>query len=418
MALKEKLIDKAQKLIQKGYYDKAIAEYRSAAEADPRDISIRLRIGDLYVKLGKKPEAVKEYTEAARANAQRGFYLKAIAVYKQVLKLEDTLEVHNKLAELYTKQRLIADAISEYSYIVAWFERRGKTSEVLDLLKKMVEVDPNNIGVRLKLAELYQRLSFDKDALAEYSFIFDRLVQQGKLDKADLGLYNSNPADEKIITGLAELYRLKGDTFQQTRFLKLLFEYYKGSARSDEARETAEKIIGIKPADAEAAGFLKKLKKDEEKPVEIPVEAVSAPQAEAAPPVTGEPALISWPEEELEISVEGFEESDQPANAVLEQVDVPVAEQEPDVQAETETSSGEIEIELEDLLKGELPLMEAEGTPEAAPAGEPPLEEAPEIEIEFELHVEAAPVEDVAPQEDAAPVVAAQEEVLPEAEVS
>ncbi len=169
MALKENILDRAQKYIVKGYFDKAAAEYRAAIELDPKDISIRLRLGDLFVKLGNKAEAIKEYMEAAKANAQRGFNLKAIAVFKQVLKLDEAnLDVHNRLAELYAKQRLIVDAISEYTYIMGAFEKKGKTNDVIELLKKMADIDAENAGIRLKLAEYYQRLGFDKDALAEY----------------------------------------------------------------------------------------------------------------------------------------------------------------------------------------------------------------------------------------------------------
>ena len=60
---KSKTIDKAQKLLQKGYLDKAIAEYKKVVEKDPKDATIRLRIGDLYVKVNKKDEAIKEYEE-------------------------------------------------------------------------------------------------------------------------------------------------------------------------------------------------------------------------------------------------------------------------------------------------------------------------------------------------------------------
>ena len=420
MALKEKLIDKAQKLVAKGYYDKAVAEYRAAADADPRDISIRLRIGDLYVKMGKKPEAIKEYTEAARANAQRGFYLKAIAVYKQILKLDDSLDVHNKLAELYTKQRLIADAISEYSYIVTWFERRGKTSEVLDLLKKMVEVDPDNIGVRLKLAELYQRLSFEKDSLSEYYFIFDRLLSQGKLDKAEkiyLGLYAAYPSDERIIKGLCDLYKAKGDGIQQVRYLKALLDCYRNSDRTEDARSAALLIEELKPNDPDAVSFLKKFRKEE---AEKPLKKAAAPEQpveQGQPQPAGEEPLISWPEEEIEISVEGFSESAAVPEEVIVEAEPPVeaqAESPQEIQREagasatgsrmeTEPATGEIEISLEDLLKGEIPAIEAASVaPSAAPVreekaesaqtqvlAEPPIEEAQEIEIEVEIEAAA-----------------------------
>lgn len=398
MALKEKLIDKAQKFIQKGYLDKAVVEYRAAADADPRDISIRLRIGDLYVKLGKKNEAVKEYTEAAKANAQRGFYLKAIAVYKQVLKLEENLETHNKLAELYLKQRLIADAVGEYSYIVHWYETRGKSKEVLELLKKMVDIDPENIGVRLKLADLYQKLSFDKDSLAEYSVIFEKLLQAGKFDKAEkvyLSLYNANPSEERVMSGLAELYRLKGDDAQRLKFLKGLLNYYSGASMTEEATKAAQDIVGINPEDPHASRFLKKGEKNG-RPEAVAVKAPSEPEAFSIAssievPVDGgeqekaaeEEPIVSWPEQEIEITIEGFEEGAAKSMAEVESMPDALSEEPvkaPEEPAETSASKDdggasvesaasapearalagdEIEIDIDDLLNGELPQADA-----------------------------------------------------------
>lgn len=425
MALKEKLIDKAQKLVAKGQLDKAIVEYRAAIDVDPRDISIRLRIGDLYVKLGKKPEAIKEYTEAARANAQRGFYLKAIAVYKQILKLEENLEIHNKLAELYVKQRLIADAVGEYSYIVTWFERRGKTSEVLEILKKMVEIDPENVGVRLKLAELYQKLSFDKDALSEYCLIFDKLVSAGKLDTAEkvfLQLYNTNSTEERVLAGLAELYRLKGDNVQRLRFLKGLFNYYSDSAMTDEARRVASDIVQIKPDDPHALRLLKKSETrhvPEEPPAMLRVEAAEPTKAEAV-----EPALISWPEEEIEIEIEGFEESKEAAapepSVKIEEAPAQEAERVDDgqgriVEAAPAVSApaqpGEIEIDIEGLLSGELQIAASPSVESAREPMEAAVDDAVE-EANIEPHEEPAVEEPAAPAVEAVAEEAGIEEAI------
>ncbi|WKZ33871.1 MAG: tetratricopeptide repeat protein [Thermodesulfobacteriota bacterium] len=423
MALKEKLIDKAQKLVQKGYLDKAIAEYRAAVDSDPRDVSIRLKIGDLFVKLGRKEEAIKEYTEVAKANAQRGFYLKAIAVYKQILKLDDSIEVHNKLAELYAKQRLIADAISEYSYIVTYLERRGKSTEVLDLLKKMVEVDPDNTGVRLKLAEIYQRMSFDKDAMSEYSLIFDRLVSQGKLDRAEKmyqGLYNSSPGNEQVIAGLAELYRLKGDNTQRLKLLKALLKSYNASARTEEAKKTALVISEISPDDPDASVFLKKTEEDGW----AGQDPKAGPQAGAAVEAPSDEAeLVSWPEEEIAVPVEAVTETNaRKDGAALEtefEADAAIEPPTPLVEAPVEPPAsvsdaysppaagveagpGEVEIDIQDLLNGELPSAagtEGLETPQetGAPSVEASVDSAPdagpEIASEIEIEVEAEPEE-------------------------
>ncbi len=390
MALKEKILDRAQKYIQKGSFDKAIAEYRAAAEIDPKDISIRLRIGDLFVKTGRKADAVKEYTEVAKANTQRGFYLKSIAVYKQVLKLEESLEIHHRLAELYVRQRLIADAISEYNYMMSSFEKRGKTAEVLELLKKMAEIDPENIGVRLKLAELYMRLAFDKDAFSEYSWVLDRLVAQEKFDKAEKiyqTLHSSKPGEAWVLKGLAELYMKKGDASHAVQYLKPLLKAHTEDGDDEAAKAVCESILQINPRDRESLDFLDSIRQQEspaewtpsgEKPLldfpELPKAAGEKEARKEQEPVRKDepkaaPALAT---DEIEITLEGFEE--EPGEAV---------EKAPQPQAEAHE---EVEIEIEAEEEGAAAL-------ETQPAPEIQAAEKPfELEIEPEVPVEA-PVE-------------------------
>ncbi|MBI5902848.1 MAG: tetratricopeptide repeat protein, partial [Deltaproteobacteria bacterium] len=503
MALKEQLLDRAQKYVLKGNIDKALGEYKAAFELDPRDISVRLKIGDLYVKSGRKAEAIKEYTEVAKANAQRGFYLKAIAVYKQALKLDSSnMEIHYKLADLYVKQRLIADAISSYSHILSVFEKKGKTNEVLEIVKKMVEVDPDNIGVRLKLADLYQKMSFDKDALEEYSFIFEKLLSQGKFDVAEkiyVGLYNNNPKEQLVIKGLSDLYKKKGDSREHLRFSKALFNIYRENGDIEEAKEICSSILKMKPEDPDALGFMARFRPAEEKRVDPPFapeptaaqalitepsrpivpepvveEAPSIEEAPvqereaAAPDEQAEAPLISLPED-IEITLEGFEEGDGEegqradlegagrAQAVTEEagegggldireafLKAPVAETEERGVAE-ESAGAEVEIELpvdieltpetgepeaEITSKVEEAVEKAEAAPEVAQeplleaAPEPVVSEKVEIELEAEVASEAAqePVvsEQIELEAEAAPEVAQEPllEAAPEPVVS
>lgn len=402
MALKEKILDRAQKYIQKGYLDKAITEYKAAVDIDPRDISIRLRVGDLYVKTGRKNEAIKEYTEVAKANSQRGFYLKAIAVYKQVLKLDDTnLEVHYKLAELYIKQRLIADAISEYSFIMSFFERKGKTSDVMDLLKKMADIDPENIGIRLKLADLYQKLSYDKDALAEYKWIFERLLSQGKIDKAEkiyLGLYNSNPGEPIVLQGLAELYKGKADAMQFLRFARPLLHLYKDNSEIEQAKAVAQSILEFRKDDVEALKFLGQFVARAEEIPALP--AAEEPRKEQAdfsvarsePKITeiveeaGAEAPGQWAGHEIEITLEGFEELEK-TSLEASKVFKPEGGEPAEIRHE-EAAGADVEVEFE-LPALEVPI-------ETRDASERPTEEKREAQAAapeaVELEIMTGPV--------------------------
>ncbi|MEK6791250.1 MAG: tetratricopeptide repeat protein [Deltaproteobacteria bacterium] len=382
-------MERAQLALQKGNLDKAALEYKAAFDLDPKDVMLRLKIGDIYVKIGKKTEAVAEYKEVAKSYSQKGFYLKSIAVYKQILKLEEfNYEVHYKLAELYAKQRLISDAISEYSILVNSFEKKGKTGEVMQLLKEMLDIDPENIGVRLKLAELYQKLSFDKDALAEYGRIFAKYMALDKLDKAEklyTVLLSANPKEAALLKGLAELYKKKGDAAKFLKYSKELFNVYIARASADGvdgvdgAKAVCEMILEVAPQDAESLNYLGRkpsapVQYEEvighgaggaEPLIEFPsIDVSSGIKAGQAHEEKEEP-LISWPSEALGGEMQGTRSIEAPLISIDEQVEAAPGADEGEL---------EIEVELPDVVDeaGRTADMEAEG----------------EIEIEFELGAE------------------------------
>jgi tetratricopeptide (TPR) repeat protein len=409
MAKKEKLIEKAQKHIQKGYLDKAIGEYKKLVDMDPSDISVRLRLGDLYVKTGKKNEAVKEYLDVAKSHTRKGFYLKAIAVYKQVLKLDETgIDIHNKLADLYTIQRLIADAISEYSYIVNIFEKKGNTTGTLELLKKMVEIDPENVGVKLKLADLNLKLGFDKDALTDYSLVFDKLLSQGKLYKAEriyIVVARKFPEEPKVLEGLVKLYQKMGDKKQFVEYGSRLAPIYKDSGKVKKARALCKGILEVRPDSAKARSILSELG------------VVEPGEKEPAGEARKKEALISWPEvskeilpgaeaeeeEFVEVDVEaGTEDIDEEKielvpEDVMEEEKIEV---EPEEMEEEKVTEGPEDIQQLEAVESIEEVEEVEEVPEEAPYGEiteSPVEEGEAGELEGDIGGED--VEEVSPDE-------------------
>lgn len=100
-----KLKDEAAKFLAKGRVDKALEVYAKVLEADPRDLQARLKCGDLYRRLGKDAEAIQSYHQVAEAYAQEGLLLKAIAVCKLILEIDENYTATQKmLADLYSKK--------------------------------------------------------------------------------------------------------------------------------------------------------------------------------------------------------------------------------------------------------------------------------------------------------------------------
>jgi tetratricopeptide (TPR) repeat protein len=225
---KEKVIAAAQKFVEKGQYDKAIKEYLKVVQDDPKDIRIWLKVGDLYAKKGQNPEAVETYEKVAGTYSEQGFYLKAVAVYKQILKLEPRkVDVNLRLAELYKQLGLLSDAMQQFELASQFFSKEGRTRESLDALKHMVEMEPENVASRIKLAEGYSKEGMAQQAIDEFRRAADQLKLQNRTDdyiKVAERLAWHKPDDHDMAKELATLYIRRQDPRRALAKLQVCFK--------------------------------------------------------------------------------------------------------------------------------------------------------------------------------------------------
>ena len=100
-----KLKDAAAKYLQKGKIEKALEAYINVLKAEPKDLSVRLKVGDLLRKSRKDDEAIEAYQQVARAYATDGLLLKAIAVSKLILEVDPShTDTQEMLAQLYARK--------------------------------------------------------------------------------------------------------------------------------------------------------------------------------------------------------------------------------------------------------------------------------------------------------------------------
>jgi len=161
---KQKALSAAEKFVQQGKLPNAIAEYEKVLKADPKELTVSNTIGDLYARLGQADKAVESFKSVGDAYAAQGFTVKAIAMYKKLTKLKPTLESVLRLAELYTQQGLFNDARAQYLQVAEEFLRSGELEQAVRIFQKTLEMDPENVAMRTRLAEVYVRLNKKTEA--------------------------------------------------------------------------------------------------------------------------------------------------------------------------------------------------------------------------------------------------------------
>ncbi|MGO9066269.1 MAG: tetratricopeptide repeat protein [Myxococcaceae bacterium] len=225
---KNKIIEGASKLVAKGAYDKAIKEYQRVLDADPRDVRVLQKMGELFQKKNDNVQAAAFFTRVAECYSGDGFFLKAVALYKQVLRLNPELvEVNVKLADLHQQLGLLTEAMAFFQTVVAHHEKRGDTRATFDTLKKMVDLDPENVASRLKLAELYAREGMGGEALLEFRRAADYFQKNGRADERLRVLERIaalEPDNVPLARDLARDYLSRGDAKRALAKLQLCFK--------------------------------------------------------------------------------------------------------------------------------------------------------------------------------------------------
>ncbi|MFN0248259.1 MAG: tetratricopeptide repeat protein [Kofleriaceae bacterium] len=287
-------MDAARKFVDKGQIDKAVKEYLRIVNEDPKDVRVWLKIGDLYAKKGAKQDAIETYLKVARFYHEQGFFLKAVAVYKQILKLDPRIvDVTLKLAELYRQLGLMTDAMQHFEAVAAHFHREGNTKEALATVKKLVDLDPENIATRIKLAELYSKEGLVEEAAQEFTVACEQLRRQNRLDdflkvaerllwhKPDkhplnrelAGLYlrrndprralqklqacfKADPRDVETLGLLAQAFQALDQKAKTVSVLKELARVHVENKQRDKAAEVYRKIVEFVPTDPDARDFL------------------------------------------------------------------------------------------------------------------------------------------------------------------
>ncbi len=145
---KQKVLSAAEKYVQQGKMQNAIAEYEKVLKADPKDLTVTNTVGDLYSRLGEASKATECFKTVGDAYANQGFTVKAIAMYKKISKLQPSLESVLKLAELYTQQGLFNDARAQYLQVAEEFLKSGELENSVRIFQKILEMDPENTAMR------------------------------------------------------------------------------------------------------------------------------------------------------------------------------------------------------------------------------------------------------------------------------
>jgi tetratricopeptide (TPR) repeat protein len=258
---KQKVLSAAEKFVQQGKLPNAITEYEKVLKADPKDLTVANTVGDLYARLGENDKAVDCFKSVGDAYATQGFTVKAIAMYKKLSKIKPSLECVLRLAELYTQQGLFNDARAQYLQVAEEFIKAGEFEQAVRIFQKTLEMDPENVPMRTRLAEAYVRLGKKTEAWQIFAAAAETLRNKGQIEAAENVLERMlalDPGNSHALlmrgktainsgdaAGAIQYLEKVADLDSNPEGLRGLFQAYLQAGRLPEAGTLAAKLLSV-----------------------------------------------------------------------------------------------------------------------------------------------------------------------------
>src|SRR5579872_703447 len=182
---KTKHLNAAQKYLQQGKMPQAILEYQQILKNEPKDQVTLMTLGDLFVRQGETFQALEYFERLAKIFLADGFTTKAIAIYKKVAKLapEESRPLE-RLAELYVQQGVLSEARPLYLQLAEMQLKAGRQPQAALLLRKLLEAEPDNLRVQIRLAELLLSSGQQKESIETFHNAMQKILEQGDTNEA------------------------------------------------------------------------------------------------------------------------------------------------------------------------------------------------------------------------------------------
>lgn len=267
-----------------------IDQYLALIKKEPDNDRNYIRLAELYTRAGEEEKAIEVYEKVALLFEKKGFFNKAKAILKQALAINpDHGRINVLLADLDKDDGLIKDAVMRYQTAVNYFINTGNKAAATTILKKIVEIQPQNISYAIKLATLLvtEKMYHDAEKIltplmvslkntnksADYVAVL-KLLYLAKNENPDIGrelvsayiksgnhpqalsmlhkLLLADPDSTDLLEQLAFLFERMGEKEKLEAVYKQLASVYQERHATDESRKYYRKVLELNPRDTEA----------------------------------------------------------------------------------------------------------------------------------------------------------------------
>ena len=165
----ERYVVASEKYIEQRLMLSALDACMEVIRLNPDYLPIHLRMGEIYEREGRPEEALTKYQLLIDTYMVRNEPRPAIDVYRRLIELSpDTINARSRLAELLKNDGRTAEAAEQIALVAATYFRMGQTNKALEEYRRGVQWAPDNATLRAQYGQALLKLERYEAALGEF----------------------------------------------------------------------------------------------------------------------------------------------------------------------------------------------------------------------------------------------------------
>jgi tetratricopeptide (TPR) repeat protein len=250
---RQRLEQEALQALNRGSTDGALKAYLGILRLDPKDRRVRQKVGEIYLRTGKNQDAERHLREVAESFLKEGSHRAAVSVLKQLVAIRpDDPQLQLDLGECYLAGAYQSDAKACFDAALRAWTSLGKPLLAAKAARRLAEVTPADLTLRLKVGELLEAGGDVPGAGKTYQEVIEEFRRRGRTDEvgriAEIAL-KVRPDDVGLLLDAAAARILQGEhkkalqalqtaflaAPKEPRTLDLLARAFEGVGQSDRA---------------------------------------------------------------------------------------------------------------------------------------------------------------------------------------
>lgn len=178
------LEQEAIKHLNRGDTEAALRAYLEILRVDARDLRIRQKVGDLFLRSGRTADAERMYRDVYEALMGTANHRAAVAILKQLITIRpEEARFHYDLGECYVGSGYPNDARQHFEQAMKIDVASGRAADAVKAARRVSELTPGDLTLKLRVAELAEAANDLVLASRTWMEVMEEFRRRGRPDE-------------------------------------------------------------------------------------------------------------------------------------------------------------------------------------------------------------------------------------------